>query len=195
MEKLIIAGLGNPGPKYRDTRHNIGFKVADKLASQFNVKMSGGFYSEFGDFVFSGKKIFIQKPGTYMNLSGKAVAGLAEYHDVENTNILIIYDDVDLPYGKIKFKMKGSSAGHKGLISIISCLGGEDFPRLKAGIGKPENQNIRISDYVLGKFSSEESKQLDDFLNLCKNAALCFIEEGAKIAMTDFNNKTIDKEE
>jgi len=190
-----VAGLGNPGMKYRNTRHNIGFMAADALISYYNVDMRGGFYSDYGDFVVDGKKVFVQKPQTYMNLSGKAVAALASYYDIELENILVIYDDVDLPFGKLKIKRGGSSAGHKGLISIISCLGDEDFIRAKMGIGRPENPNIAVSDYVLGKFSRTESKNIEEFVDLCKNAVSCFIKEGVVSTMTKFNNKNITKKE
>jgi len=195
MDRFLIAGLGNPGERYKNTRHNIGFMVIDALIQHFNISVSSGFYSDFGDTVTNGKKIYIQKPQTFMNLSGKAVASLAGYYNIDIKDILVIYDDVDLPFGKIKIKTKGSSAGHKGLISIISCLGSDEFPRAKMGIGRPANPGFSISDYVLGKFSPEESKHLDKFINLCKNAALCFIEEGLIPAMTKFNNKTIKKED
>ncbi|TYB34102.1 MAG: aminoacyl-tRNA hydrolase [Flexistipes sinusarabici] len=195
MDKVLVVGLGNPGIKYRNTRHNIGFMAADALISYYNVDMRGGFYSDYGDFVIDGKKVFIQKPQTYMNLSGKAVAALASYYDIELENILVIYDDVDLPFGKLKIKRGGSSAGHKGLISIISCVGSEDFIRAKMGIGRPENPNIAVSDYVLGKFSRAESKNIEEFVDLCKNAVSCFIKEGIVSAMTKFNNKNITKKE
>ncbi len=195
MEKFLIAGLGNPGERYRNTRHNIGFMVADAIIQHLNISITGGFYSDFGDIVTGGKKIYIQKPQTFMNLSGKAVAALAAYYDIDLKNILVIYDDVDLPFGKLKIKRKGSSAGHKGLASVISCLNSDEFPRVKMGIGRPINPGFSIPDYVLGKFSPEESKHLDEFINLCKNATLCFIEEGLIPAMTRFNNKTIKKED
>jgi len=195
MEKILVAGLGNPGMKYRNTRHNIGFMAADALISHYNVDIRGGFYSDYGDFVVDGKKVFIQKPQTYMNLSGKAVAALADYYNIVPDNILVIYDDVDLPFGKLKIKRDGSAAGHKGLISIISCLGVEEFVRAKMGIGRPENPNIAVSDYVLGKFSRAESKDIEEFVDLCKNAVSCFIKEGVVSAMTKFNNKNITKKE
>ncbi|WP_273266366.1 aminoacyl-tRNA hydrolase, partial [Flexistipes sinusarabici] len=111
MDKVLVVGLGNPGMKYRTTRHNIGFMAADALISYYNVDIRGGFYSDYGDFVVDGKKVFIQKPQTYMNLSGKAVAALAFYYDIKLENILVIYDDIDLPFGKLKIKKGGSSAG------------------------------------------------------------------------------------
>lgn len=153
----LIVGLGNPGKKYQKTRHNVGFMVLEELARrenlQFNVKQR--FKGDVITTTLENISVTLLKPITYMNLSGEAVLAVKQFYQIENKDILVIYDDLDLPCGKIRVKQKGSSAGHRGLKSIISMIG-NDFHRIKIGIDK--NPEIPTVDYVLGKFSKEEKK-------------------------------------
>ena len=149
----IIAGLGNPGEKYETTRHNVGFITADLLADAFDTEISlKGMLCLYNTFRVNGEKILVVKPQTYMNLSGDCIGQLARYYKVENKDILVIADDLSLPVGTMRFRSKGSSGGHNGLKSIIAYLGGDDFPRLKIGIGRGDD----VIDYVLGHFGKEE---------------------------------------
>ena len=151
----IVVGLGNPGRQYSGTRHNIGFMVADKLAStralafsrkKFKAKLAAG--------SIEGKPVLLVKPQTFMNSSGESVSALMRFYKCELSDLIVVYDDVDLPFGKLRLRPEGGSAGHKGMRSIISALGSENFPRLRVGI-RGEFVYGELSDYVLGKFSSE----------------------------------------
>jgi PTH1 family peptidyl-tRNA hydrolase len=188
MDKLLIVGLGNPGKQYEDTRHNIGFMVLDS----FGVDFKEGFNGLFATENISGKKVYFLKPFTFMNLSGQSVGAISKYFDIEIPNILVVHDDLDMDFGKIKFRKKGSSGGHNGIKSIISHLSSEDFPRLKMGIGKAKGN---ASKFVLNSFNSDEKKHLDDFIKLGKDAVSIYILEGLKVAMNKFNNLNILQEE
>jgi len=188
MDKLLIVGLGNPGKQYADTRHNIGFMVLDSL----NLDYKEGFNGLFASENIAGKKVYFLKPFTFMNLSGQSVGEIARYFDIEPQNILVVHDDLDMDFGKMKFRRKGSSGGHNGIKSIISHLSTEDFPRLKLGIGKARGNS---SSYVLNQFNSEEKKHLSKFIDKSKDAVITYIKEGLKIAMNQFNNVNILQEE
>ena len=189
---MIIVGLGNPGEKYAGTRHNIGFMVADVLAEKLGgVYKDGhkGLYTE----VFTGdKKVFILKPLTYMNLSGDSVASLANFFKVEPEDILVVHDDMDIEFGRIKFRRNGRAGGHNGIKSVIERLGTEDFCRLKMGIGKSGRGAV---GHVLGKFAPDEKEILDEFVRLGLQACESFIKDGIRKAMNEFNNRSIIKEE
>jgi PTH1 family peptidyl-tRNA hydrolase len=188
MDKLLIVGLGNPGNKYADTRHNIGFMVLDSL----NLDFKDGFQGLFANENIKGKKVFFLKPFTYMNLSGQSVGELARYFDIKTENILIVHDDLDMDFGKLKFRKNGSAGGHNGIKSIISHLNSENFVRLKLGIGKSKGNT---SSYVLNPFNSDEKKYLEEFINTAKEALDTYINEGLKKAMNQFNNINILQED
>lgn len=180
----IIAGLGNPGEKYETTRHNVGFITADLLADAFDTEISlKGMLCLYNTFRYNGEKILVVKPQTYMNLSGDCVGQLARYYKVANEDILVIADDLSLPVGTMRFRSKGSSGGHNGLKSIIAHLGGDDFPRLKIGIGRGDD----VIDYVLGHFGKEEWEKVSVMMTLAVDAVKLWITDGDAAVMNQYN--------
>jgi peptidyl-tRNA hydrolase, PTH1 family len=152
----LFVGLGNPGKEYEQTRHNIGFFVIDELAKRWNVSLkTAKFRGLFGTASVFGEKVALCKPLTYMNLSGECVCPLIDFYDIAVDDVIIIYDDLDLPPGKIRLRLKGGSGGHNGVKSIIHHLGTEQFKRIRIGIGRPTNGQP-VADYVLSRFTEEE---------------------------------------
>ncbi|MDI6796561.1 MAG: aminoacyl-tRNA hydrolase [Desulfatibacillaceae bacterium] len=185
-----MAGLGNPGPEYADTRHNMGFLVADELAGRLEIPLSRQrFDSIFGQGFLAGKKITIAKPTTYMNLSGRAVAGIMQYFGIEANGLIVVHDDLDLVFGQIKIKEKGGDGGHKGVKSIIGSIGGGDFVRLRIGIGRPEQK--AVTNFVLGRFDLQERQILDKVIPAAGSALETIILQGPTAGMNQFNNKPI----
>ncbi|WP_411822174.1 aminoacyl-tRNA hydrolase [Leptospira sp. 'Mane'] len=165
MNHLLIVGLGNPGKKYEHNRHNIGFLILDAF-----VKSQGESWKENKKYSESlitrdNYKIHLVKPLEYMNLSGKAVQTFAQLYKIPATNIIVVQDEVDLPFGKIKNKIGGGTAGHNGLKDIVEKIGSSDFHRLRFGVGKPEKGQMEVADYVLQNFSEEERKEFDALLS------------------------------
>lgn len=186
MNRLLIVGLGNPGTQYARTRHNLGFMVVDKLAESHNISLKQGFNGLWGEFRL-GEKHFVLKPTTYMNLSGQSVVPFMSYYKIEPEQLLVVQDDLDMEFGKIKLRSGGSSGGHNGIKSIIELLGTDKFIRLKMGIEKSDRTGT--TQHVLGKFESDE--ELKEFIELGTDAVECFIKDGIKIAMNSFNNRSI----
>lgn len=189
----IIVGLGNPGLQYESTRHNIGFEVVDFLANKWGLRWekSSKFQGLFTEgFVYPQKKILLLKPLTYMNNSGISVRAILDWYKLQNDSILVIYDDMDLPFGKIRLRLSGSSGGHNGIKSIISHLGTQDFPRLRIGIGKSSHKDATVS-HVLGRFSPQEMEAIPSLLDLCYQAIDCSIREGVEKSMSIYNQKSI----
>lgn len=185
---FLITGLGNPGQKYKNTRHNVGFMVLDKISEKLSTKIEKvKFKGLLGDTNYKNKKVILLKPHTYMNLSGESVKDAASFYKIPIENIIIIYDDMDLPIGRIRIRSKGSSAGHNGLKSIIYQMSSENFSRIKIGIGKPQNK-VKSKGHVLGKFSDEEREKIDEILDVAANAALTIVEHGADEAMNRYNS-------
>ncbi len=183
----LIVGLGNPGREYRETRHNIGFLLIDKLARSLEVNFSRTQAKALiTDSNYQSNKIILVKPQTYMNKTGHAVHSILKFYKLGTDNLLVVHDDVDLPFGAIRMKPKGGSAGHKGVQSIIDQLGSEDFSRLRLGIGRPPGTK-QAADYVLKSFNKEEAEFLDPFLERASEAALAFSTDGIDFAMTHFN--------
>lgn len=183
----LIVGLGNPGPQYRHTRHNIGFLLLDQLAARLGVKFSR---LESRALVTKaehlGRRIILAKPQTYMNLSGQAASALLRYYKVPLQNLMVVYDDVDLPLGTLRLRYAGGSAGQKGMASIIERLGSQDFPRLRLGIGRPPGR-MDAADYVLQDFPAAETETLNAVLGKGAEAVLVFIASGLNQAMNQFN--------
>ncbi len=164
MAKLII-GLGNPGEEYINTRHNVGFKTIDSLAKKNNITLDKSqFNGVYGAFMKNGEKIILAKPMTYMNLSGQFVSKFVQYYNVDLSDLIIIYDDIDTPTGDLKLKTSGSSGGQNGIKNIIELLGTDKFKRIKIGIG-PRNKQDLVS-YVLGKFTKEETEKVAKVINI-----------------------------
>lgn len=159
---FLVVGLGNPGSKYDDTRHNVGFAAMDYISGQTGVKIDRAKFSAlYGRWDYNGKKIILLKPQTFMNLSGQAVGEAARFYKIPAENVLIIYDDVSLPVGKMRIRAKGSAGGHNGIKSIIGHIGRE-FPRIKIGIGEKPTPEYDLADWVLGKFTSADKQRLSD---------------------------------
>ena len=179
----LIAGLGNPGSKYEGTRHNMGFMTADVLAERWSVNFSdhkGLAMLGKGVMNLSGRnvKFFLAKPLTYMNESGNAVASISAYYQIEPDHIVVIHDDMDLDFGRIKVKVGGSAGGHNGIKNIIAHLGTDKFPRVKVGVGAPSHPDYDMVDWVIGSFSAQERKIVDEALDRALDAAECIISRG-----------------
>lgn len=186
--KYLIAGLGNPGPEYAETRHNIGFKVLDALAKEKEVRFEPGRYAENASFRHKGRTFILIKPQTYMNLSGKAVRYWLNEEDLDPGRLLVIVDDLALPFGKMRMRASGGDGNHNGLTSIIEQLGTEAFPRLRIGIGHEFSRGHQV-DYVLGTWSAEEKEKLDGLIADAGKAVLGFGMLGVERAMNTFNKK------
>ena len=185
---FIIAGLGNPTKEYEKTRHNMGFDCVDMLADSLKVKFKKSkFGAEVAKAEIAGEQVLLVKPLTYMNLSGNAIAPLAKYYKVDTKkNLTVIYDDTDMDVGRIRIRKKGSAGGHNGMKSIISCLGHDEFLRIRVGIGKrPEYMDM--INFVLGRFPAEERKLVDEALKKAAEAAEDIVKNGADHAMNRYN--------
>lgn len=184
----IIAGLGNPGRDYVGTRHNIGFDAADAIAAKYDIKFSKNkFKAVFGEGIIGGEKVILAKPQTFMNLSGESIRELRDWYKIPDSNIIIIYDDISLPLGKLRLRGKGSAGGHNGMKSIIYQLQTDVFPRLKIGVGAPSDIDYDLADYVLGKFSKDEVEILvPSVIKVC-DAVKSIILNGVEKTMSKFN--------
>ena len=192
----LIAGLGNPGSKYEGTRHNMGFMTADLLAERWSVNFSdhkGLAMLGKGIMNLSGRnvKFFLAKPLTYMNDSGNAVASISSYYQIEPNHIVVVHDDMDLDFGRIKVKSGGSAGGHNGIKSIIAMLHSEDFPRVKIGVGKKPHPDYDLAAWVLGKFTADEQKAIDKACADAVEAAACIIAEGCAAAAQKYNGRRL----
>ncbi len=189
----LIVGLGNPGKTYAHNRHNAGFRCLNYFARLHSIRFDHRqCRARVGTSEVRGEKVLLAKPRTFVNLSGKTVAGLVHKHDIPLSDLLIIYDDLDLPLGKIRLRQSGSSGGHKGMNSIISTLGSEVFPRIRVGIGHPqmEEQSINedaIVNYVLSDFSPQEEAIMKPVIVKVAEAIDCFLSRGIEAAMSKFN--------
>jgi PTH1 family peptidyl-tRNA hydrolase len=184
--KYLIVGLGNIGPEYLLTRHNIGFMVVDKLAASFEVKFSMERLAYHTEIKYKGKQIHLIKPTTYMNLSGKAVNYWMKELKVEQENILVVTDDIALPYSKLRLKTKGSHGGHNGLRNIEEVLGSQQFNRLRFGVGDDFAKG-RQAEYVLGNFTGSEIDQLPEHLERACEMVTCFCTQGVNMTMNKYN--------
>jgi len=181
-----IIGLGNPGLKYSNTRHNVGFMLLDRIVKEKGCAYRNDFRGKIAESRENEKRFFFLKPYTYMNLSGLAVSELVNYYKIPAENILVLHDDMDLPLGKMRLRAKGSAGGHNGLKSIIAELGTQNFWRLKIGVGRPTEQ-LDVVNYVLSGFSREEERVLAEVLENAQQAALLWLEDKGAEAMNRFN--------
>ena len=186
---LIIAGLGNPGREYENTRHNAGFMVLDALADKLGADISERKHKALcGKAVIGGQKVILLKPQSYMNSSGESIRAAADYYKVAPEDILVIYDDISLAPGQLRIRAKGSAGGHNGIKSIIAHLGTQEFPRVKVGIGeKPPRMDL--ADYVLGHFSEGEKRIMADAVKEAADAVCEIVNMGIEQAMNDHNRK------
>ncbi|MEN6432114.1 MAG: aminoacyl-tRNA hydrolase [Smithella sp.] len=185
----LIIGLGNPGNRYQYTRHNIGFMVLEKIAAQWEVDLKHkSFDALWNRGKIAGENVILAMPQTYMNLSGNAVRRLLAYFKGDVNKLIVIHDDLDLPFGTVRLKTAGGNAGHKGLISIATCLGSGDFMRIRLGIGKPADKS-RVESYVLEKFETEDSALLESIIQLAAGAAADIVTSGMQQAMAKYHVK------
>ncbi len=184
--KLVI-GLGNPGRKYEHTRHNIGFLVMDRLASGYGAEMANHLKWRAHVAKAPGLGTILMKPQTFMNESGQSVGAALRFYKWEPEEVLVVYDDVSIPFGSLRFRMAGSAGGHNGIKSMINHLGSDRFPRLKLGIGN-ETQNSMVG-HVLGKFSTDEQNELENTLATAAEAVQLALSEGVEAAANAFNRK------
>ncbi|HHY04735.1 MAG TPA: aminoacyl-tRNA hydrolase [Thermoanaerobacterales bacterium] len=185
----LICGLGNPGKKYEETRHNVGFMAIDIISQKLGTTINKvKFKGLIGDANYNGKKILLLKPQTYMNLSGQSVVDVVNFYKIPLEKILLIYDDMDLPEGKIRVRPRGGSGGHKGMESVIYHLSSEEFCRIRIGIGKPEEKHDTVG-HVLGKIDNlDEQKKILPAIKAASEAALTIIEYDVETAMNKYNN-------
>ena len=189
----IIAGLGNPGKKYENTRHNMGFLVLDAFAERHGIKVSRIKHKALtGDGIVAGKKVLLVKPQTYMNLSGESLREVMDYYKVPIENLIVIYDDLDLETGALRIRKKGSSGSHNGMKSVIYQLQDDGFPRIRIGIGGADGRDWK--DYVTGGVSKEEADVLSETIRRAADAVTCILEEGIDIAMNKYNTPKKKKE-
>lgn len=186
--KYLIVGLGNPGPEYAETRHNIGFKVLDTLAEVSNAVFAPGRYGDTAAVRYRGHQLVLLKPQTYMNLSGKAVRYWMQQEKVPVENVLVIVDDTALPFGKLRMRARGSDGGHNGLHDIIWTLEDDGFPRVRFGVGGDFPRGTQ-ADYVLGVWTAEEKKQLPELIETVVKAVQSFATDGIERTMNRFNTK------
>ena len=190
MDSLyLVVGLGNPGKEYAGTRHNMGFDVIDRLAGEYNT----GSFSKFGKSL-AGKgmigdcKVILLKPQTYMNLSGEAVREAVDFYKIDHkTQLIVISDDIDLPEGRLRLRMKGSAGGHNGLKNIILHLGDDEFYRIRVGVGAKPDKNDDLADYVLGHPGKDDRKILEEAQDRAAQAVRCIMEDGIQKAMNQYN--------
>ena len=188
VENWLIVGLGNPGREYEKTRHNCGFRAIDILADQLDTKIDRlkfqGLYAQVN---YEGKKLFLLKPQTYMNLSGRSVLQLSAYFNIPPQRIIVLFDDISLEPGRLRIRADGSAGGHNGIKSIIQEVGSQTFPRVKIGVGAKPNPDYDLADWVLSTFSANEEKALAVSLQNAAKAALAIIDRGVPEAANRFN--------
>jgi peptidyl-tRNA hydrolase, PTH1 family len=193
----LIVGLGNPGAKYDKTRHNVGFEVIDLLSRRWNIALSENrkFQGIFGEGRgLAGDKIRLLKPTTYMNLSGQSIRAVTDWFKLPPESVLIIYDDMDLPVGKMRLRQSGSAGGHNGMKSAIAHLGSQNFPRLRLGIGNPKasaNSNNETISHVLGKFAPDEAQAIQEVYQLVIETIELSLKQGIPKAMSLYNNREV----
>ena len=184
----LLVGLGNPGSKYESTRHNMGFLAVDGLARRKGFRFNKlRFRAWTAEWMVNGEKVLVMKPQTYMNLSGEAVREAVQFYKIPADHVLVIYDDVSLPVGKLRVRPTGSAGGHNGIKSIISALGTDQFPRVKIGVGAKPSPDYDLADWVLGTVPKADQPALHTALEHAADAALCLIEDGVQAAESRFN--------
>ena len=188
-DSWLIVGLGNPGREYEKTRHNTGFRAMDILAEKLNAKVDRlkfqGLYTQVN---YGGKKLFLLKPQTYMNASGLSVEPCAHFYKIPPERIIVIFDDISLPVGRIRVRKSGSAGGHNGIKSIIAAVG-QDFPRVKIGVGKKPRPDYDLADWVLSAIAKEDQEAFGTALHHAAEAVLCIVENGTEKAAAAYNGK------
>lgn len=184
---LVIVGLGNPGTKYENTRHNVGFDTVELLSRRHNIKITKLKHKALiGDGDIGGKRVILVKPQTFMNLSGESVREIIEWYKIPVKNIIIVYDDIDLAVGKLRLRPKGSAGTHNGMKSVIYQIQSDEFPRVRIGVDKPP-EGWDLANYVLGRFSGDEKKKMEEVIESAADAIETIIKSGIDSAMNKFN--------
>ena len=187
-DSWLIVGLGNPGKEYAATKHNCGFRAIDILADQLGCKIDKGkFQGLYGQTTYQGTKLFLLKPQTYMNLSGRSVLQMSAYYNIPPQRIIVLFDDISLEPGRLRIRADGSAGGHNGIQSIIAELGSQDFTRVKIGVGGKPHKDADLADWVLSGFSASDEKALAVSLKNAADSALCIVEHGIYEAANRFN--------
>ena len=186
----LIVFLGNPGPRYAFTRHNAGFLTADEVEKLLNVRIDRlRFRALTATTEIGGERVLLMKPQTFMNLSGEAVGQAVRFYKIPPEHVLVVSDEVSLPVGSIRIRLKGSAGGHNGLKNIIAHLGTDAFPRIRLGVGSAPHPGYDMADWVLGTFRNEDAETIRSAAQTAAKACVCFIEKGPDKAMTQFNTK------
>ena len=186
---FLIVGLGNVGKEYDNTRHNIGFQAIDYIAAKYNIDINRiKFKGIYGDGIIEGNKVILLKPTTYMNLSGESIREVMNFYKILEEELIVLYDDISLPVGRLRIREKGSAGGHNGIKNIIAHLGTMEFPRIKVGVGeKPKGYDL--ADYVLGKFSKGERELMDEGYQNAVEAVAAIVQGNMEQAMNQYNKK------
>ena len=188
MQNWLIVGLGNPGPEYAKTRHNCGFRALDILAGKLNCRVDKGkFQGLYNQVSYKDNKLYLLKPQTFMNLSGQSVKQLASFFHIPPQNIIVMFDDISLEPGRLRIRSDGSAGGHNGIKSIISCIGSQDFPRVKIGVGAKPHPDYDLANWVLSNFTASEEKDLSSALERAADAVLCIIDRGVPETANRYN--------
>lgn len=186
----LVVFLGNPGLKYEGTRHNAGFMTADALSKKKNIAINKArFQALTAQADLGGARVLLMKPQTYMNLSGQAVSQAARFYRIPSEHILVVLDEVNLPVGKLRIRVKGSAGGHNGLKNIVALLGTEDFPRIRLGVGAPPHPDYDMMDWVLSTFRNQDAEEMEQAARRAAEAVECYIEKGPDRAMNLYNTK------
>jgi len=186
----LIAGLGNPGREYAGTRHNAGFSVVDRIAAAIGASVDRRFLRSLtGQGRINGEKVILAKPQTYMNLSGESVGALMNWYRLPVSDLIVIFDDLDLPPGKLRIRRGGGAGGHRGMQSVIRALGTDSFSRVRVGIGRPPGLEIDPVDYVLSRFNDTEAGEMEKAFDLAAEAVLFMVREGVEQAMNAYNGR------
>lgn len=192
LDTFLLIGLGNPGREYRDTRHNFGFMLIDRLAVRLNARgMKVQSKAIVTDAVYEDHKLILAKPQTYMNLSGPSVQGLVHFYKIPMTNVMVLSDDLDIPFGTIRIRASGGYGGQRGLASVIESLGTKDFPRMRLGVGRPPGK-MDPANFILQNFSRDEIKSISEILDAGTDAVLEFVKNGLNASMNKFNGNVSD---
>jgi len=189
--EYLIAGLGNPGARYRDTRHNAGFMAADVLCEKYDIRLKSRFGGHFGTFKAENMSFGLLMPETYMNLSGQSVGQAMRFYKLPPERCIILFDDVTLPLGRLRVRRSGSHGGHNGMRNIIDYCGGDGFPRVKIGVGSKPHENMELADYVTSRFKSDELPVIKSAAELAAEAALYIAREGPDAAMGIYNGRGV----
>jgi peptidyl-tRNA hydrolase, PTH1 family len=192
LDTFLLIGLGNPGREYKDTRHNFGFMLIDRIAVRLNARgMKVQSKAIVTDAMHEDRKLILAKPQTYMNLSGQSVQGLVHFYKIPLTNLMVLSDDLDIPFGTIRIRAAGGPGGQRGLSSVLESLGTKDFPRLRLGIGRPPGK-MDPANFILQNFSRDEMKSISEILDAGADAVLEFVENGLNAAMNKFNGNVTE---